>query len=147
MTKISRALFVLAVFALAAWAADPFAGTWQINLAKSKFNPGPPPKSITVTIEPSSKVTVQETSAMGESTTWSYQPVENGTAMITGMENSSVMEKRPNDRTIEHAWKFGEETFTGKAVLSKDGKTMTYTLTGMNSKGQHVHNVEVYDRQ
>ena len=27
--------------------ADPFIGTWKLNVAKSKFDPGPPPKSVT----------------------------------------------------------------------------------------------------
>ena len=27
-------------------ADDPLMGTWKLNLAKSKFQPGPPPKSI-----------------------------------------------------------------------------------------------------
>ena len=31
------------------WAADPFVGTWKLNLAKSKYSPGPPPKNLTVT--------------------------------------------------------------------------------------------------
>jgi putative tryptophan/tyrosine transport system substrate-binding protein len=31
--------------------SDSFLGTWQLNLAKSKFNPGPPPKSNTVNIQ------------------------------------------------------------------------------------------------
>ena len=29
----------------AAPAADPVIGTWQLNVAKSKFSPGPAPKS------------------------------------------------------------------------------------------------------
>jgi hypothetical protein len=31
---------------------DRFVGTWKLNVAKSKFSPGPPPKSATVTIAP-----------------------------------------------------------------------------------------------
>src|SRR5215470_17760684 len=30
---------------------DPFIGTWKLNLAKSKYSPGPSPKSQTVTHE------------------------------------------------------------------------------------------------
>ena len=30
---------------------DPWLGTWKLNLAKSTYSPGPPPKSLTVTIE------------------------------------------------------------------------------------------------
>ncbi len=36
---------------LSAQAADPASGTWELNLAKSKFSPGPPPKSLTRTFE------------------------------------------------------------------------------------------------
>ena len=35
-----------------AQAADPLVGTWKLDVAESKFSPGPPPKSITVTFEP-----------------------------------------------------------------------------------------------
>ena len=31
-------------------AADPWVGTWVLNVAKSKYSPGPAPKSTTVTI-------------------------------------------------------------------------------------------------
>ena len=31
--------------------ADPAAGTWELNLTKSKFSPGPPPQSLTRTFE------------------------------------------------------------------------------------------------
>ena len=32
-------------------AADASLGTWKLNLAKSKYNPGPAPKSATFTLE------------------------------------------------------------------------------------------------
>ena len=31
--------------------SSPLIGTWKLNLAKSKFSPGPPPKSQTLTFE------------------------------------------------------------------------------------------------
>jgi len=34
-----------------AQSSDPVLGTWKLNLAKSKYNPGPPPKSNTTSIE------------------------------------------------------------------------------------------------
>ena len=47
---------VLAVAALAtAQAKDPFVGTWNMNLAKSKYSPGPAPKSTTSTYEAAGK--------------------------------------------------------------------------------------------
>jgi hypothetical protein len=54
-----RTLTTMVLFGLAVAAfpqvgfaqVDPFIGTWQINLAKAKYNPGPPPKSLTVNIQ------------------------------------------------------------------------------------------------
>jgi len=34
-----------------AQATDPRLGTWKLNVAKSKYEPGPAPKSLTVKIE------------------------------------------------------------------------------------------------
>jgi hypothetical protein len=39
---------------------DPAVGTWKLNVAKSKFKPGPGPQSITVTIAEGGKVSVDE---------------------------------------------------------------------------------------
>ena len=35
------------------WAADPAAGTWKLNPAKSKYTPGPTPQSATMAFEES----------------------------------------------------------------------------------------------
>jgi len=47
------ALVVISVMALTtvAIAADKNVGTWKLNLAKSKYSPGPAPKSQTLKIE------------------------------------------------------------------------------------------------
>src|SRR6266487_2079251 len=118
---------------------DRFIGTWKLNVVKSKFSPGPAPTSITVTIA-QDKVSVEEVLADGKTQNWSCTPSPGATATITGMENSSVMEKRVNDRTIEHTWKMGNSTMEGKGVLSKNGKKMTYTLTGTTQDAKPLHN-------
>ncbi|MDQ2901623.1 MAG: hypothetical protein M3Y07_17770, partial [Acidobacteriota bacterium] len=125
------------VMALAAFAADsPFTGKWQLDAAKSKFIPGPPPKSETVTIAPDGKVTVEETSAVDKPMSWSYTMVEGQEAPITGMgDNSSVVEKRIG-RTVTHVWKMSGHPATGKGVVSKNGKTMTYRIHGTGADGK-----------
>ena len=48
---------------------DPFIGTWKLNLAKSKYSPGPPPKSQTATYDAAGdgvKVTVKGTNGQGQ---------------------------------------------------------------------------------
>ena len=43
-------LAMAAALPLAMGADDMFVGTWKLNVEKSKFSPGPAPKSSTVTI-------------------------------------------------------------------------------------------------
>jgi len=49
---------LLAVLSAAPGAAvevDPALGTWVLNLSKSRFDPGPPPKSLVVRFQPDPK--------------------------------------------------------------------------------------------
>ncbi|MGI8991425.1 MAG: hypothetical protein ACR2I2_17815 [Bryobacteraceae bacterium] len=140
------AMFTL-VMALAAFAADsPFTGKWQLDVAKSKFHPGPPLKSEIVTIAPDGKVTVEETSAADKAMSWSYTMAEGQEAPIAGMgDNSSVVEKR-SGRTVTHAWKMSGQPATGKGVISKDGKTMTYRIHGTGADGKPMNNVLIFEK-
>src|SRR5215470_1398125 len=55
--------------------SDPRIGTWKLNATKSKFDPGPPPQSLTVKVEPSGKgekVTAEIVNADGTRTTTVY---------------------------------------------------------------------------
>ena len=126
---------------------SPAVGTWKLNLAKSKFNPGPPPKNITVTIAPDGKVTVNETTAEGKDTNFSFAPSEGKPVTIDGMDGTTISEKRIDDRVTEHTWTTGSTTMHGRAVISADGKIMRYTLTGTRADGKPVHNSEFYEKQ
>jgi hypothetical protein len=44
------AVFLVLAAAAAAQSADPWIGTWKLNAAKSKYSPGPSPKSSRLTI-------------------------------------------------------------------------------------------------
>ena len=44
-------LFVALALSVGAGAADQHSGTWKMNPAKSKYSPGPVPKSTTVKVE------------------------------------------------------------------------------------------------
>jgi len=58
--RTTRTLIVmfLCCFALsvAASPADPHVGTWKLNVAKSKYSPGPAPKEVTMKIEAKGEV-------------------------------------------------------------------------------------------
>jgi hypothetical protein len=124
------------------------AGTWKLNVAKSTFSPGPAPVSATVVISDDSKIQYSDDLGEGKTSSWSVTPNSDGTpATITGMDNATLVEKKVDDRHVEDTWKFGDMTETGKSVLSKDGKKMTYTLTGTTPDGQEIHNLEIFEKQ
>jgi len=139
-------LLTMAVPVLAQTSNEAWFGTWKLNVAKSKFDPGPAPQSETVTIAPDGKVTVDDTQPDGTAQSWSYTYSEGTEVPITGMPNSSVKETR-TARTVEHAWKFNGGSYTGKGVMAKNGKSFTYTMDGTDSQGRHEHNVSLYEKQ
>jgi hypothetical protein len=121
-------------------------GTWKLNVSKSTYNPGPGVQSETLTIASDGKVTVQAMNSSGQPVTWSYTYSEGKEVPVTGMENSTVVETRTRS-TMEHTWKMGNVTSTGKGVLSKGGKIMTYTIDGTDSQGHHEHDVLVFEKE
>jgi hypothetical protein len=142
-------VFPIALFPQAA-PSNPFAGTWKLNAAKSKFNPGPALKSETVTIPAATgKVEVHEVTADGKEANWSYaSPLPEGTAVpIDGVEGATVAEKSTGERTIDHTWKFPAFTGTGHGELIKNDKVMVYTMAGTDDKGKPVHNMMIFERQ
>ena len=150
---LTSALLTLAVLAIAQ-PKDPFAGTWKLNVAKSKYSPGPAPKTSTATYEAAGagyKVSVRTEPASGEVQEWSYTTNLDGKdSPVTGNNPNadSVAVKRINATTMENVSKRGgKATITSRIVVSADGKTRTNTQTGMDAKGQKVHNVLVFERQ
>ncbi len=138
---------------LSAQASDPRIGTWKLNLTKSKFSPGPPPKALTVKVEPSGqgeKVTTEGVDAEGGRTATQYTANFDGKdSPLTGSPNADTVSlKRIDVRTTERTdKKGGKVTVTLTRVVSQDGKTMTVTVRGTNPQGQAVNNVIVFEKQ
>jgi hypothetical protein len=145
-------LSILSV-ALGLAAADPAIGTWKLNVAKSKYRPGPAPKGATITYEASGdgvKRTGETVKADGQTTSFSYTAQYDGKDYpVTGNPNAdTIVLKRINDYTSEATLKRGGKvTTTARRVVSKDGKTLTLTLKGTNAQGQTVNSVSVYEKQ
>jgi hypothetical protein len=51
------------------------------------------------------------------------------------------------DNVVDHTWKMGKSNSKGHGVLSKDGKTMTYTIQGTDAEGKKFKNTEIYEKQ
>src|SRR5215510_10135892 len=132
---------------------DPFIGTWKLNLAKSKFSPGPPPKSLTLTHEAVGqglKITVKVTDAEGKPIDCHHTANYDGKDYpITGDPDVDTFAmKRIDAHTVEYTRKkAGKALVTGTNVVSKDGKTMTLTAKGTNAKGEKTSDTLVFEKQ
>jgi hypothetical protein len=151
---IGLAAGALMVAVTAAAQTDPFVGTWTLNLAKSKYTPGPAPKSTTAIYEAAGKgykITVKVEPASAASQEWSYTTNLDGKeSTVTGNNPNadSVAVKRIDAHTLEAiARKGGKITTTQQNVVAHDGKTRTVTTTGTDAQGQKIHNVAVYDKK
>ena len=159
-SKLTRIAAVLAVAVLTegvlatAQSKDPFVGTWKLNVAKSKYNPGPAPKSQVSTYESAGqgyKVSVKSEPASGAPQEWSYTTSLDGKeSAITGNNPNAdmVTVKRVDAHTLETVnKKSGKVTTSQKNVVAADGKTRTVTTTGTDGEGRTVNNMAFYEKQ
>ncbi len=150
--KVAKLLGML-VLGMTLSAADSAIGTWKLNAAKSKYTPGPTPKSATITYEETAdgiKRTGESVNAEGKTTSFEYTAKYDGKDYpVTGSDlYDTITLKRINDQTAEATLKkSGKVARHARRVVSKDGKVMTLTISGTNPKGQKVHDVAVYDKQ
>ena len=153
--RLPAILLVVAAVAATLWAADEaLIGTWKLNLAKSKFTPGPPPKSQTLKYEPSGangiKRTNDEVNAKGEPTHSVVAYVFDGKDHpVAGSPTvDTVVNRRMDVYTTERVQKKGGKVVnTLRRVVSRDGKTLTITEEGTDDQGKPFSEVTIYDKQ
>ena len=155
---LSSAIACLALSALVVSPAlaqgDPQVGVWKLNVAKSKYNPGPAPKSGTTKIEAAGtgvKVTVDQTMDDGTARHFEFTANYDGKdSPVTGNypDADMVARTRINATTVQTvSKKGGKVTTTQTSEVSADGKTRTVTTKGVNASGQKVNNIAVYEKQ
>jgi hypothetical protein len=161
---MKRLLAVLAVVslvlaasssALAQTQKDAHVGTWKLNVAKSKFNPGPGCKSETRTYEATAdgyKFQGERVNPDGSSPKYGFTvKYDNRDYPVTGKDPGgadTIAVKLVDANNIESTSKKGREVlYTSKVVVSQDGKMMTITTKGKNADGEPFDNVQIYDRQ
>ena len=155
---MKRRLFVagIAVFCFAvngAVAADVFSGNWKINIAKSKFDPGPPPKGPSFSkldaIEGGLKFTNNGVNSEGNPThsEWSGKFDGKDNPVTGDPARDTAALKKIDDYTFEITnKKDGKVVGTIRAVFSRDGKTRTQTGPGTNAKGIKTNSTVVYEK-
>jgi hypothetical protein len=132
---------------------DPMIGDWKLNLAKSKYNPGPPPRSVTVNVHAAGNglmAMADGVDAKGAPTHTMFNIVCNGQPQpVTGAAAIDAMScRRPDPYTQDFTnMKGGRATTSGTLTISRDGRTMTIATKGTNANGVQIDNVAVYDKQ
>jgi hypothetical protein len=148
------ALCLIAVSAKNGWSQDdPWLGTWKLNVAKSKYIPGPPPQSVTLiqeAAEGGTKVTVKGVDAegrpFGSESTLKFDGHDYPVPGNPAWDTMSV--KRVDAYTLDFTRKkAGKIVQSGTDVVAKDGKTRTMTARGVTMKGEELMNIAVFDKQ
>jgi hypothetical protein len=126
---------------LLATAPDPFTGTWQLNLAKSKLSP-PVPRSVVSYIECGGKsASVREdiVDATGQRQTATVKAAFDGKdyPIVGSPLADAVSYQRIDSHTLKGTRKKGGKVPVYETVVvSPDGKTMIATYSGTDAEGR-----------
>ena len=133
--------------------ADPppqLIGTWRLNIAKSKYTPGPAPRSETRVYRRQADGVhgvVTRMQADGRTEKFEYTASFGKDLMVTGIPDYDTVTLRKideltSDAVLSHA---GNVYGTARRAIAADGKTMTITFD-RKSDELRVHNVAVYEK-
>jgi hypothetical protein len=157
VTASLAALLLLAGIAVASSARaadDPSNGTWKLNLAKSKFSPGPALKSSTATIKIENGIetySADSVDAAGNAIHGAFTVKVDGIAdaPLTGVPYAdSISVKQINStHLVAKLKKGGKLMVTVHVVVDPEKMIRTVTYSGKNADGKEVHDVLVFDMQ
>lgn len=149
--------------ALTAQTTDRAIGTWKLNVAKSKYDLGPAPKSLTVTFEKVGqgvRVTTKGVDGQGNPTATGYTANYDGKdysvtgaagydmVSLTLIDPSTVQVTRKKAGKVSSGYPTPPQVVaTVQRVVSPDGKVLTVTTTGTNAQGHAATDVGVFERQ
>ena len=123
-----------------------------MNIAQSKINSGPPPKSEVATFtaqENGLKLVVDVVQADGKPFHGEYAAKFDGKDYpLKGFTDADmiVINKIDAFTFYELFKKAGKEVYSARLVASKDGKTLTRISNTKNAKGQDVTDTSVYKK-
>ena len=128
-------------------------GTWELDVTKSTFRPGPPPKSWTRVYEASGenvKYTDSTVAADGKvdvsGWTGTYDGKDYPAPGSPDFDAQAVKASNPFRATFTLK-KAGKVVGSGTRVISRDGKVMTIRIKLTNAKGQTFNNIRVFEKR
>ena len=135
--------------------SNPLVGTWQLNATKSKYDPGPTPKSLTRTVETQGdgvKYTFDGVAADGKPIAYGFSVQFDGkdnpiSGSIPSGADTISAKRTDSNHYVATLKKGGKVIGTSKVTVSKDGKVTTVDSTGTTATGAKEHDVQVYDKQ
>ncbi len=157
-----RALNVFAVVLLSVFAAssvqaqnDALVGTWKLNVEKSKYEPGPTPKSLTRTVAADGdgvKYTFEGVAGDDKPISYSFSVKFDGkdnpiSGSVPNGADTAAIKRVDSHHYVATLKKGGKTVGTSKVSISEDGKVATVDATGTNAAGVKTHDIQVYDKQ
>ncbi|MEO8026061.1 MAG: hypothetical protein ABI823_06290 [Bryobacteraceae bacterium] len=149
--RLSKFLLVSLLCAASAMAADPFLGSWKLNLTKSKFDGETAPASLVVTwagSAPTLTISGEGKSADGRAIRYQYDPIYDGKEYPPkGPWNwDRVSNKQVDANTREDTYRKGGHVIrVERRTVSSDGRTLTYVIRVEASHGAQT-SIMVFDR-
>ena len=144
----------LSTMTMSAQETDPASGTWELNLAKSKFIPASlAPRSQTRTYQvKGNQETAHHTGvdAQGNPVLIEFTAAYDGKDYpLKGYPDwDSIALTRIDAYTTEFTQSYGGKvTLSAKRVVSKDGKTMTVSGKGTTVKGEPAELLAVFEKR
>jgi hypothetical protein len=128
---------------------EPVLGTWVLNVAKSRFDPGPAPRSETRTFEAAPegiKARIDFTAADGSGFSGTSSIYEQAGEITTDSEMDKITRVGSREYRIANL-RAGKVVGRHTAVLSKDGMVMTIKKMRTFPFIEIQHDVRVFDRQ
>jgi hypothetical protein len=147
--------FAALPLASAAQTPPSWFGTWSLNVARSTYDPGPPPyKRATYTIEPwgsdGMKVVYEMVHPRGGVTHLEWMgKIDGKDYQLQGIDaHVTYAYREVSPGVYETIVKMGGRVAARSEVrLSADGKTMTTTTKGVDSSGKAVTTITMYEKQ
>ena len=131
---------------------NPFVGIWKLDVAKSKYDPGPAPKSQTRTWDAAGKVNVKGINAAGKPMAYGYPIITDGKEYPTSgtVPNGAdkISSKKVAASTIEvHFVRGGKPAEVTTFAVSKDRRVLTISAKGTNPDGSAFENMTVWEKK
>jgi hypothetical protein len=152
MSSLPIAVAICAlVSAASAQTADPLAGAWRLNVAKSNYQGGAPPRSQTTTLQPVDggiREIVERANADGTTTRWDVTVRFDGRDVPLSGDPSrdTVAMTRVDRNTVDVVnKKAGAVVSRMRIAVAADGRSRTNTV--MDASGQKTTAVLHFDRQ